>query len=295
MVLLLSALSPKVYGAVLFEGYAKVLSGGVHIGYFISRYEFLEKENAFKSTYYLRTNALGGDISESLSATATADKLDPIGYVYTSVAGNKSTIIEAQAKNGKLIAKVFRGEPGKEKDKNKTKDDIPTITRDLPPNAFFSTFLAYRMLKGEKGISSDTKYEYQAVAEEDATVYKGMAYVKELESFKNIEAYKVLNEFKGSKFISYASKKGEMLATKSPLQSIETELVATANEATQGIELNPESLKIVFGDIPRGLENTLSKSKGSKKATVNEEVSKKVPGKKEGVPAGKGITVKGGQ
>jgi hypothetical protein len=52
------------------------------------------------------------------------------------------------------------------------------------------------MLKSPQGLKPDTKYDYQAIAEEDAAVVKGMAFVKTPEDFNGLKALKVLNEFK---------------------------------------------------------------------------------------------------
>ena len=56
---------------ILFDGYYKLLSGGIHVGYVIQRYQYDPKLKQFISTYYLKTGALAGNITESLKAYAT--------------------------------------------------------------------------------------------------------------------------------------------------------------------------------------------------------------------------------
>lgn len=77
-----------VRAEVLFEGYSKVLSGGVHIGYSIVRYEFDNKKKQFVATTFLKTNEFGGNLTESLKAFAT-DDMKPVSYEYTTLIGNQ--------------------------------------------------------------------------------------------------------------------------------------------------------------------------------------------------------------
>jgi len=87
------------------------------------------------------------------------------------------------------------------------------------------------MLQGKDGIKPGAKYGFQAIAEEDAAIYTGEAYVKGEEAIGGMSAFKVLNTFKGRNFVSYCTYKGEVIATRSPVQRIATELVTGAHEA----------------------------------------------------------------
>jgi hypothetical protein len=263
-------ISKICFAEVLFEGYSKVLSGGVHAGYIINKYEFDNKKKQFISTSFFRTGELAGNFSESLKAIATED-LKPISYQYTFLLGKKVKTIDAKVEKGKLIASVNDG--------GKTEK----IIRDLPKGAFFSTFLTYVMLKSPQGLTLDTKYDYDAIAEEDAELYKGIAFVKNEEKFGELKAIKVLNEFKSNKFISLINKKGEVFSTRSPAQSISTELVASSAQAVGNFQVPNSTLKALFGEVPVGTKNEISE--------VN---SGKVPGKQFGTPPGKGILLKGG-
>jgi len=285
---------------VLFEGYSKVIAGGMHVGFFISRYEFNSKKKEFVATTFLKTNELGGNITESLKAIAKED-LSPISYSYTTLIGNSPKTIDAKFVGGKMNASIKDG------------DKISKVNRDLPKGTFLSSFLAYVMLKSPKGMSPDTKYEYQAIAEEDAMLQKGIAYIKSVEDAGGIKAYRILNEFKGQKFISLVTEKGEVLSTKSPVQSIATELVPQSSLATASFQLPAALLKQLFGEIPLGVKNEISKKyqaggKGSPSTTVppavptttEEEGLSAAPnkfapkGKQQGIPQGKGLMLKGG-
>jgi hypothetical protein len=265
---------------VLFEGYSKVLSGGVHVGYVINRYEFDSKKKQFISTSFLKTNDAGGGITESLQAYAGED-LRPISYNYTTLVSGQPKTIDAKFEKGKLLATVHDG--GKDQ----------KIVKDIPKGSFLSTFLAYVMLKSPQGLKPDTKYEYQAIAEEDAALVKGIAFVKSFEDFGGLKAMKVLNEFKNSKFISYVNEKGEVLSTRSPIQGIATELVPLPSMATMNMQIPTALLKKLFGDVPLGQKNEVSKAHHEGKLTPSPEPTKKPATKQEGVPPGKGLHLKG--
>ena len=266
----IALISHAVRADVLFEGYSKVLSGGVPIGYSIARYEFDNKKKQFIATTFLKTNELGGNLTESLKAYST-DDMKPVSYQYTTLVGNQTKIIDAKFEKGKMFANVTDGKK------------VEKIQKEIPKGTFLSSFLAYVMLRSPTGFKADTKYDFQAIAEEEAGIFKGVAFIKTPEDYNGLKAFRVLNEFKGSKFISLVSDKGEVFSTKAPVQGVATELVAKPTEATANFPIPSAVLKNLFGEVPTGQMNELSKF-------VN-----KNPGdlKKQGIPPGKGIQVKG--
>lgn len=262
---------------LLFEGYSKILSQGVHVGYVITRYEFDNKTKQFISTYYLRTNEMAGNITESLKAFANED-LGPISYQYTTADGSgKNKTIDATFKKDQINATLVAN--------GKTE----RIIKPLPKGAFLSTFLVYLILRNKEGLKPDQKYDYQAIAEEDGQLYKGMAYVKSMEPVgAGINAYRVLNEFKDNKFVSFSNERGEVFGTQSPGLGISTELAAKPEAATAGLPVNTAILKTLFGNVPEGIYNALAKKQieeDKKKVTAPE-------GKGGHVPGGAGIQIK---
>jgi hypothetical protein len=163
-----------------------------------------------------------------------------------------------------------------------------TVQRDLPKGTFLSNFLVYLILKSKTGLQSDSKYEYSAVAEEDAEVLKGEALVGKEEKYKEFRAFKILNRFKDMKFISYVTDRGEVLGTSSPANNIATELTATPGEAVGTFGTSPATLKKLFGEVPLGTKNVVSKA-------AQAEAFKEAPTKQQGVPPGQGILIKPGQ
>jgi hypothetical protein len=275
------------FGEILFEGYSKIVSGGVHVGYAINRYEFDPKKKEFVSISFLKTNELGGNITESLKAVAK-DDLTPVSYSYTTLIGNMPKTIDAKFSKGKMTATVKDG------------DKVSKINRDLPKGSFLSTFLAYVILKSPKGMTLDTKYDYQAIAEEDAMMQKGIALIKSQEESNGIKAYRILNEFKATKFVSLVTERGEILSTKSPVQSIATELVPQSSMATNGFPVPTALLKQLFSEVPLGVQNEIAKKyQSNPKAFVSQNEVSSAPAptpsaKQHGVPPGKGLILKGG-
>jgi len=252
---LLTVLTAKA--DVLFEGYSKLTSGGIHAGFVVTRYEFDPKKKQFIFTYLLKSNELAGNVTESIKAVSKED-MTPVAYAYTSLVGTQPKTIDAKFEGGKISATVKEG------------NKVTKINKPLPKGVFLSYFLVYEMLKNPKGITPNTKYEYSAVAEEDGTIVKGMAYVKDLEDLNGIKVYKVLNDFKGTKFISYVTEKGEVLSAKSPTQSIMTEVMPQPSLATGAIPVPTALIKSLFGDVPTGVKNEVAKKyqEASAKDTV---------------------------
>jgi hypothetical protein len=275
LVLVVSLISLPTQAQVLFEGYSKILVGDKPAGYAIQRYEFDQKTKTFSSTYYLKTGALGNNVTESLKAKSN-QAFQPLSYQYTSKVGDQIKVIDATFKGQKMTAVVKVG------------TETVRVQKDLPKGTFLSTFLGYLMLNN--GIAAGKKFAYSAIAEEDAEIFPGEAFVKNTEKQKGLDVFVILNTFKDTKFISYVTAKGDPIMTKSPLQKISTELTATALESTQGFDVNTQNLKLLFGSVPVGTVHSLKMAANVSPLTTDTTA---VPGKKDGVPAGKGIQIKG--
>ncbi len=251
---------------VMFEGYFKIKVGEKHVGYTVQRYTFDSKKKQFRSTYFIQTTKDAGGINESLEAIAN-DKFQPVSYNYTAKVGNSVKIIDASFEKNVMTATIGNG-----KTSNK-------IQKKIQPGTFLSTFLAYLML--QKGYEAGKKFSYQAIAEEDAEIHNGEALIKEKIKYKGKDSYRILNSFKNSQFISYVSPKGEVFGTSSPVQKLSTELVAQPAEATQGLIVPSQSLKILFKSVPLGKVNpmvgTSKDSSTTQKPTQTKPVKIKKP------------------
>ena len=278
MVRIISALlfisnSLAAHADVLFEGYSKVYSGGAQVGFVSNRYEFDAKKKQFISLSLLKTNALGGNITESLKAYAKED-MTPLSYEYTTLVDGVPKLVDAKFTNGKILATIKQG------------DKISKVDKVLPKGTFLSTFLVYVMLKGPKGLTPDLKYDYKAVAEEDADIVSGVASIKNKETQNGLNVFKILNDFKGTKFISFVTGEGEVLSTKSPVQSISTELVPLSSMATNGQQMPTALMKNIFGEVPLGVTNQISKRyQNNPKAFQTNEAQTSAQAPAEGKPA----------
>lgn len=258
---------------VLFEGYSKIMAGDQHIGYVISRYEFDAKKKQFLSTYLLKTGKGNSEVTESLKAVADSE-LAPVSYEYTTLAGKDVKTIDARFKSGNMSAVV------------KNNGKIQRIEKKIPKGTFLSTFLVYLMLKSKEGLRSETNYEYQAIAEEDAAIYKGQALVGKEEVYNGFKVFKILNTFKDTKFLSYVNERGEVLGTNAMGQGVTTELVAAPNDATTGQSFSSTILKTLFDTVPAGQNNVVAQNQKIKKTETP------APTKQQGVPQGEGINIK---
>lgn len=232
--------------AVLFEGWSKVLISGKHVGYVIQRYDFDEKKKEFRATHFLKTSPESGGLTESLAARADAS-FKPLSYQYTNVVGAKPTLIDATFKGDQMTAVVTEGKEKK------------TIKNTMPKGTFLSAFLGYVMLQGKEGLKKGVKYEYQGILEESALITKGEAYIAEEETVSGIPVFRILNTINGSKFISLASHKAEILGTVSPSAGVQTVLVTTMEEAVAGFGVNNNALVQLFGSMPKGKDNEVAR------------------------------------
>ncbi|MFN8792366.1 MAG: hypothetical protein ACK5Y2_13010 [Bdellovibrionales bacterium] len=270
---------------ILFEGYYKISSADQHIGFAISRYEFDPKTKRFHSTQFTKIKNSGLDILESLSAVSESDEsMTPVSYKYTSLVGNDSKTIDAKFKKGKKPTDPIKMTAILEQ---KGKKPV-TIRNDLLPRVFLGTFLYYRMLKSAQGLQTKSNYQYDAIAEEDATVEKGSALVVGEEKFKGFTALRIDNTFKKSLFVSHVTDKGEPLSSVVKDARLNMELVPQKSEAVGEIGL-PESAAItLFGSLPAGKKNVVAQyfENADKLKTSN-------GGKQEGFPQGQGVMIKG--
>lgn len=255
---------------VLFEAYSKVLSQGAPVGYVISRYEYDAKAKRFFSSYYLKTNS---NLTESLKAIADSE-FNPISYEYTSIVGKDTKTIDAKFSKNKMSASI------------NVNGKSTRVEKKYEQGVFLSTFLFYVMLKSPSGLKSDSKYNFKAFSEEDAEIVTGSAAILKLEKFKGQDVFRVNNVFKGMEYTSFLNDHGEILGTESKSQGISTEVVALPMEATQGLSFVPGTVKAIFGDIPAGTKNEISKNTKAYKPESGD--------KQEAIPQGVGIQLKTG-
>lgn len=230
---------------ILFEAYMQVLSGGVHVGYIISRFERETSSGNLTSTYYLRTNELGGNITESLQAKSDSE-LRPLEYRYTRLLDNEATTIDARFEGQQMQARIRRGDRSEE------------VLREIPQGVFLSTFLPYWMIQGQRGIHEGKTLRYQAIAEEEADIHAGSARVGQKTQIEGQVVFEIEHEFNGASFIAFMTGNGQALATRSKQRALATRLVQDPEEATQGLPWSESVIKQLFGERPPGQTHVLT-------------------------------------
>jgi hypothetical protein len=76
-----------------------------------------------------------------------------------------------------------------------------------------------------------------------------------------LQLLKVSNSFAGSEYDNLVTSRGEVISAITPATSIESELVKTKEEATDGVKLTAGTLEKIFGGLPAGKINVYQ-SKG---------------------------------
>lgn len=207
------------------------------MGYFVQRYEIDEKTKHFISSYFFKTNAMGGNITESLKATAKSD-LTPVSYQFTNQTGDTTKTIDMTFKNN-LMGGTITNNGKKEK-----------VSLKVDKKTFLSTFLVYWLALPDKGgIKKGMNQSYSAIAEEDGKIEKGKVTVTEEDTMMGQHVFKMINNFKDTSWINMVTPDGISLSTKSPVQGIRTEISSRA-EATATFMMNEKTLTAVFGMVP---------------------------------------------
>jgi hypothetical protein len=292
------------YAKVLFEGYYKITLADEPIGYLILKQEVADSDQKFKVTSFLVTNDKGGSMQESVKATSTKD-LAPFAFEHASLTKDENDKPVVRAIKAQFSVETPKVKKTASKTKTKlqvAKDAIPSavknsessakdaenvlivfdgtirsngetkkINKKFKPGIFLSSFLTLMMLQSKAGLATNNRYEYEAIAEEDGELSRGVASVESSKEFNGEKVFVVKNTYKEKSFVNLVNPRGETLLIDSPDQKIKAELVATSTEATQNMPLNNEIIKTVFGDIPAGNENVLAKRAKSKLAPVREE------------------------
>ena len=296
--------SVAAYSNVLFEGYSRILSGGVPIGYTISRYEYLEKTKEFKGTHFVLTNALGGSISESYT-TFSDENFSAKNYQYTFMSPTERKTIDVKKEKNKWVATIYSetaasdaltksskggGAPGVAGQRPEdvlmgikfVKNPTRKISKKVKKDLFFSSNVVFVLMNRPKtgspvatGLKEKSSFPYdEAIAEEDGDVFSGVVTVDSRQTRDGIPVFKVESRFKEHKFIAAVTEKGEVLGTHSPLQSISTELVAKPDQATKNFEVPTNLFQTIFGDVPAGQVNILAQRESEKtKSLISSEKS----------------------
>ncbi|MBC7465992.1 MAG: hypothetical protein H7256_08365 [Bdellovibrio sp.] len=236
-------LSSAARAEVIFEGYYKVTQFKKHIGFFVLRNELDPKTKQFITTSYTRLAKNGFDMTESLHTVSDAGLL-PVSYSYLGAEGKKTKTIDATFKKDVMTAQVT--EDGKKS----------TITKKLKKGTFLSSILYYLMLNSKDGLKTDANFDFTAVVEELAEEKSGSSHIdKKMVTQGSLQLLKVTNKFAGPDYENLITDRGEAVTANTPATGVETELVKSSEEATEGIKTNSSVFEKLFGTIPTGKVN----------------------------------------
>ncbi len=246
IVLILAIFSYSAQGATTFEGYYKFNVEGQHVGYVILRQDFDPARAEFTSISFTKTSVAVGDITESIIVKAD-DKFKPKSLNYTYLDKQKKILIDGKMNGENLIV-------------TKTGEGAPqTKPVKIKKGVFFSAFMAQLLL--QQGLKTNSKIEYEAIAEETAEVEHGETFIaKEMLDYKNFKVFKLVSKFNGPQYTSYLSPNGETLFSETKSQNSISELVADPEEATKGMPVPKSVITALFGNIPTGKQNIFHKS-----------------------------------
>ena len=241
----------SAHSEVLFEGYYKITQFKKHIGFIVQKYEIDSKTKNFKTTYLLKLGKNGFDMTETLQASSDAE-LRPVSYTYLMADGTKTKTIDAsfdfKSADPKMTAIITENGEKKKVSKKLTKD------------TFLSSALYYFMLKSKTGVKVDTKYDFTAIAEEAFEASKGSSHIqKKLVAVGPMQLMKAQNKFAGSEYSNFLNERGEVISSITPATSIESQLVKSAEEATDGIKISKGTFEKIFGEVPAGKINAFNR------------------------------------
>jgi hypothetical protein len=239
-----------LHAEILFEGYYKVTQFKKHIGFLILRHELDTKKMQYKTTSFTKLGKNGFDMTESYQAVSSAT-LAPISLNYLAASDKKNTkTIDATFKDGKMTGTVV--ENGK----------TTKLNQKINKDVFLSSALYYLMLNSKDGLKTDSKFDYSAITEEGPVVMNGNVVIdKKMETQGSLQLMKIKNTFAGPEYENLVTNKGEVVSASTPATSIETVLVKSSDEATEGIKLAAGTLEKVFGEIPAGKANVYQPTK----------------------------------
>lgn len=235
---------------VVFEGYYKVTQFKKHIGFLVLKHELDAKTKQFKTTSFSKLAKNGFNMTESYQAVSDST-LAPVSLNYLAASEMKNTkTIDVTFKKNMMTGLVV--ENGKQ-----TK-----INEKVPKDVFLSSALYFLMLNSKTGLKTDSKLDFSAVTEEGPVVMPGQVSVEpKMITQGSLQLLKVKTKFAGPEYENLITQKGEVISASTSATGIETELVKSSDEATEGIKIASGTLEKIFGEIPAGKINVYQPKK----------------------------------
>lgn len=242
--------SAQAHAEILFEGYYKVTQFKKHIGFLVLRHELDAKTKQFKTTSFSKLAKNGFDMTESYQAVSDSN-LAPVSLNYLAAGDKtKTKTIEVTVKKGLMTGTAT--ENGK-----KIK-----IEQKIDQNVIWSSALYYLLLNNKTGLKTGLNSDFSAITEEGPVVMPGQVSIEpKMVTQGTLQLFKVKTKFAGPEYENLITQKGEVVSANTPATGIETELVKSSDEATEGIKMTSGTLEKIFGDVPAGKINVYQPKK----------------------------------
>jgi len=238
------------HAEIIFEGYYKVTQFKKHIGFLVLRHELDAKTKHFKTTSFSKLAKNGFDMTESYQAVSDST-LAPVSLNYLAASDmSKTKTIDVTFKKNMMVGTAV--ENGK-----KTK-----INEKITKDVFLSSALYFLMLNSKTGLKTDSKLDFSAITEEGPVVMPGQVSIEpKMVTQGSLQLLKVKTKFAGPDYENLITQKGEVISASTSATGIETELVKSSDEATEGIKVASGTFEKIFGDIPAGKTNVYQPKK----------------------------------
>jgi hypothetical protein len=254
---LLTIFSLTANAKLMFEGYLRIENHGKHIGYVIQKDEVDDKTKVRTVTYLVWKNINGAVSQDALQVVA---KPAPPPALYSGIkytnwmwTGDEGSIATGEfgAKELTVVRKVLGSGEVIEKGK------MP-----IPPDSIFSSMVTTTLAESDPAkYTTGRKASYVALSEEDAKFDTLDIQVEETKTIGDQKIAHVLSEMLNDKLESFTFMDGQVLGTRDDYNDQIVFLVNRREDAFG--DFGPaETIKRIFGDVPRGLRNPVSESQG---------------------------------
>jgi hypothetical protein len=249
----------------------KIEQKNKHIGYVLQKDE-IDDTSTQRTVTYLVWENVNGHVSEDYVQVVA--KPAPAPALYTGVKftnwkwyDDDGTLTTGDFKDGNLVY-VTKGAHREVKDgvtsvKMLEKIDDSSGQWKVPPQTIFSTMSTTTFAEGQsaKYIVKGSKANFSALDEEDRKIDTLELEVLDTKAFGEQKIQQVLSEMRSDVVELYTFADGQPLGSRDDFNDKIIYLVNRRDDAFG--DFGPaESIKRLFGDVPRGLQNPVSESQG---------------------------------
>lgn len=270
--LLLTVLATGAHAKLMFEGYYRIEKGTTHIGYLIHRDDLNEQAKERTISYFaLRqengTTSYNG--ARVTSKTTAAMAFEPVKYMHMTSGAMKGPPLmeEGVFKGASLAINVSDVSEAIRNDKTKKVSRpqklVAKFNIDVKPGNFLSTFIPLMVAaEGEANLKVGNSYSFTAFAEEAR--YFAPGDFKITRAFNTADGKRVfaaLCRYPADLTEYFLYPDGQVFAYRT-FGDVSIFLTTNRESGIGELPFPKEAIQKVFGDLPFGLENPVSKALG---------------------------------